>query len=241
MKKSELNSDPDLSIPILPVICEQCRAAGMAGDEKFAGIPDILDFEPVPRRARADGWKPEHQRAFIAALAITGSPRQAARTIGKHEFGAQGLRQARGGRGFAAAWDAAMDIARDREFARIHGNLKELADQAANAEPVFTAEGAEDETAAAGGYDDAEIEAMRERILNKVRRLEDRTLRDLCDTPEKRAAWELLHGPREWGENGASPPPAESESTERSEPPSSAPSLLGEGDHLKDGGGVPSP
>ena len=133
MKKTELNPDPDLSIPILPVICEQCRLQGMAGDENFAGIPDILGFDPVPRRARADGWKPEHQRAFIAALAITGSPRQAARTIGKHEFGAQSLRQARGGRGFAAAWDAALDIARDREFARIHGNLGDLADQARSA------------------------------------------------------------------------------------------------------------
>ena len=43
----------------------------MAGDETFSGSPDILSFEPVPRRARADGWSPEHQRAFIAALAIS--------------------------------------------------------------------------------------------------------------------------------------------------------------------------
>ena len=55
MKKSELNPDPDLTLPTIPVICDQCRASGMAGDEAFSGIPDILSFEPVPRRARADG------------------------------------------------------------------------------------------------------------------------------------------------------------------------------------------
>jgi hypothetical protein len=85
MNKSELNPDPDLTVPAVPVICDKCRAEGMAGDEAFSGVPEILDFEPVPRRARADGWRPEHQRAFIAALAITGSPRQAARAVGKHD------------------------------------------------------------------------------------------------------------------------------------------------------------
>jgi hypothetical protein len=56
----------------------------MAGDEAISAIPDLLNFDPVPRRARADGWTAEHQRAFIAALAVTGSARQAARAIGKH-------------------------------------------------------------------------------------------------------------------------------------------------------------
>ena len=123
MRTSELNPNPDLSIPALPVVCERCKAEGAAGDDAFAGIPDILAFDPVPRRARADGWRPEHQRAFIAALAITGSPRAAARVIGKHEFGAQSLRKARGGKSFAEAWDAAIDLAREREFARLRENL----------------------------------------------------------------------------------------------------------------------
>src|SRR6478672_7469481 len=73
MNKSQLNPAPDLTIPAIPVICDECRETGMAGDGRFAGVPDILDFEPVPRRARSDGWKPEHQRAFIPDLAITGS------------------------------------------------------------------------------------------------------------------------------------------------------------------------
>ena len=126
MHKSELAANPDLTVATIPVICDKCRETGLAGDEAFSAIPDILNFTPVPRRARADGWKEEHQRAYIAALAITGSPRQAARAIGKHQFGAEQLRNARGGRDFAAAWDAAIDLAREREAFRIHENLAGL-------------------------------------------------------------------------------------------------------------------
>jgi hypothetical protein len=110
----------------IPVICDRCRAEGLAGFDGFAGISDILDFDPVPRRPHADGWTPELQRAFIAALAVTGAPSRAARAIGKHAFGAEQLRKARGGRSFAAAWDAALDIYRERERHRLHDNLAEL-------------------------------------------------------------------------------------------------------------------
>ncbi len=111
----------------IPVICDRCRAEGSAGGDGFADIRDLLAFEPVQRRAHVNNWTAGHQRAFIAALAITGSPRQAARAIGRHAFGAERLRTHRGGRSFAAAWDAAMELARDREVARIHANLSELA------------------------------------------------------------------------------------------------------------------
>ena len=121
-------SDP-IPIPVIPVICDRCRAEGAAGDGSFSGIAEILDFEPVPRRARADGWGPDYQRAFIAALAITGAPPRAARAIGKHAFGAEQLRKAKGGRSFAAAWDAALDIYRDRELARLKDNLADLASE----------------------------------------------------------------------------------------------------------------
>lgn len=109
---------PPAPQPAIPVVCDTCRASGIAGEGPFAAIPDILEFEPVPRRAHANGWSPEHQRAFIAALAITGSPRQAARHVGRAQFGAEQLRSAKGGRSFAAAWDAALELARDRELAR---------------------------------------------------------------------------------------------------------------------------
>jgi hypothetical protein len=193
MKTSELNPNPDLSIPALPVICERCKAEGAAGDDAFSGIPDILAFEPVPRRARADGWKPEHQRAFIAALAITGSPRVAARTIGKHEFGAQQLRKARGGRSFAEAWDAALDLAREREFARIRENLGELAGDTEGALARIDPD----------SYDDGEAERLEhEEVLDHIRMrlLGARRLYlfEIGADPQARAAWEVLCGPVDW-------------------------------------------
>ena len=195
MNKSELNPDPDLSVPAIPVICDKCRAEGMAGDEAFSGVPDLLDFEPVQRRARSDGWKPEHQRAFIAALALTGSPRQAARTIGKHEFGAQRLRQARGGRSFAAAWDAAEDLYRERERERIHANLKDLADQRDDSPSPLAGEGRGE------GDEDSptrELDEARDRILKRVERIQRDYLLEIRRDPEQRRAYEILNGPVDW-------------------------------------------
>jgi hypothetical protein len=111
----------------LPVVCDKCGAEGAAGDDAFAGIPDILAFDPVPRRAHDKLWDAETQRAFIAALAVSGSPVRAARSIGRHALGAEKLRKARGARSFNEAWEAAMDIARERELVRLHGKLDQLA------------------------------------------------------------------------------------------------------------------
>ena len=193
MRTSELNPNPDLSIPALPVVCERCKAEGAAGDDAFAGIPDILAFDPVPRRARADGWRPEHQRAFIAALAITGSPRAAARVIGKHEFGAQSLRKARGGKSFAEAWDAAIDLAREREFARLRENLGELATGTESALARLDPDGYEDGEAERREHEHAQHN-MRQRLLS-ARRL---YLAEIHSDPRKRRAWEALCGKVDW-------------------------------------------
>jgi hypothetical protein len=40
--------------------------------------PPLPEFSPVPRRYRHDGWTPERQKAFIEALADTGSVSRAA-------------------------------------------------------------------------------------------------------------------------------------------------------------------
>jgi hypothetical protein len=113
----------------IPVICDRCRAEGHAGEDPFAAIADLLEFEPVKRRAHVNNWTAEHQRAFIAALATTGSPRQAAAALGRHAFGAEQLRKVAGGRGFAAAWDAALELYRERERVRIRDNLAALVEQ----------------------------------------------------------------------------------------------------------------
>jgi hypothetical protein len=111
-----------MTVPI-PVICDRCRAEGVAGEAQFADFGDLLDFEPVPRRPRADGWTPELQRAFIAALAVTGSPRRGARAVGKAQYGAEQLRKAKGAEGFNAAWDRAMALAAEKGRHRLAAGI----------------------------------------------------------------------------------------------------------------------
>lgn len=68
----------------------------------------IPDFTPVPRKYRFDGWTAERQRAFIAALADTGSVRAACKRINMASVGAYQLRRAPGAESFAEAWEAAL-------------------------------------------------------------------------------------------------------------------------------------
>jgi hypothetical protein len=74
----------------------------------MAESPPPPDFTPVPVRARRDGWTPERQRRFIAALAQTRSVTRAAGAVGMTREGAYQLRGRAGAAGFAAAWDAVL-------------------------------------------------------------------------------------------------------------------------------------
>ena len=70
-----------------------------------------LTFTPVPRRRdRSNGWKPEVQHRFIAALAETGSVKAACRRVRRTDCGAYALRNHPAGASFRAAWDAAADL-----------------------------------------------------------------------------------------------------------------------------------
>jgi hypothetical protein len=87
-----------------------------------------LEFTPVPRRYRHDGWTPERQRAFIAALAETGCVERAARMVNIAQTNCYELRRAPGAESFRRAWDAALDFAlpklKDVAFQRaIEGEL----------------------------------------------------------------------------------------------------------------------
>lgn len=72
--------------------------------------PPIPEFTPVPRKYRHDGWTPERQRAFIDALAETGSVGRAARRLNMSAEGAYYLRRQPGAESFRAAWTAAIDF-----------------------------------------------------------------------------------------------------------------------------------
>jgi hypothetical protein len=76
-------------------------------------MPESFAFTPVPRRfQRKDGWSEERQRGFIAALMEGLDPEKAAQSQGLTGSGAYQLRKAAGGESFAAAWDAAVALAR---------------------------------------------------------------------------------------------------------------------------------
>ncbi|HEX8308110.1 MAG TPA: hypothetical protein VF645_06785 [Allosphingosinicella sp.] len=90
--------------------------------------PGLLDFTPVPRRYRHDGWTPDRQKAFIGALAVTGCVERAARMVNIAQTNCYELRRAPGAEGFRRAWDAALDFAvpklKDIAFQRaIEGEL----------------------------------------------------------------------------------------------------------------------
>lgn len=93
-------------------------------DDPLLGFRPFL--HPCPRR---NSITPDRQRAFIAALAASGSVRQAARAIGASVEALYNLRARGGAEGFAEAWEKAIDlgIARleDTALARaIEGELR---------------------------------------------------------------------------------------------------------------------
>jgi hypothetical protein len=121
----------------IPVICDRCRAQASAGEDPFTAIADSLAFEPVKRnRERVNGWSPDRQRAFIAALVLTGSPKQAAEAVERNAAGVDKLKQAADGASFAAACDAAIALHRERERFRLDQALTALARPAPPSPPL---------------------------------------------------------------------------------------------------------
>ena len=72
---------------------------------------ELPAFTPVPRRCeRHDGWTPERQQRFIAALADTGSVAAACKAVNMSTVGAYHLRRQPGAESLRAAWAAAIDL-----------------------------------------------------------------------------------------------------------------------------------
>lgn len=72
--------------------------------------PPLPDFTPVPRKYRHNGWTPERRRAFIAALADTGSVGRAAAMVKMARANCYTLRRAAGAESFRRAWAAARRV-----------------------------------------------------------------------------------------------------------------------------------
>ena len=108
---------------------------GAATDEPASSL---IPFEPVPVRARHDGWTPQKQREFVEALADTGVVREAAARVGMTEQSAWRLRRRADARAFdlvceaalrpgarrlhAIAWERAIEGTIKRHY--YHGELK---------------------------------------------------------------------------------------------------------------------
>lgn len=71
-------------------------------------------FEPVPLRARHDGWSPQKQRDFVAALAECGCVADACRRVGMSTEAAYRLRARDDAGDFRRVWAEALDAAVDR-------------------------------------------------------------------------------------------------------------------------------
>ena len=178
----------------IPVICDRCRQSGLAGDADFSHLGDLLEFEPVPRKTkRADGWSPERQRAFIAALSATGSKRQAAQAIGMAAFGVDQMLKSEGSDGFKAAFDRAMAIADRNGSMKIAQGVADAAARNAEMTPPSRLRGlpSEPEPESPTDLQRRGEEAM-ESIGAKLIRCRRLLLQEISTCPGKRAAFEIL-------------------------------------------------
>lgn len=74
-----------------------------------------LSFTPVPlARKRHDGWSPDRQQRFLAALHAMGVVATAAKSVGMSGRSAYRLRNRPEAASFAAAWDKLLAESRDR-------------------------------------------------------------------------------------------------------------------------------
>ena len=159
----------------IPVICDRCRATGQSGEADFPHLGDLLDFAPVPRKtARVDGWSADKQRAFIAAVAATGSKRRAAMSLGMAPYGIDQLLKAEGNDGFKAAYDRALAIAKANGSMKIAQGVADAAARNAQLTPpsrlrgLDPAEPEEDEEEYSDEAKMEMIEALADKFLRKV-------------------------------------------------------------------------
>lgn len=86
------------------------RLAALLDADEWAA----LAFDPVPVKARHDGWTPARQRGFIARLALSGCICASARAVGKTKKAVYLLRDRPGAASFARAYELALSWGKSR-------------------------------------------------------------------------------------------------------------------------------
>jgi len=193
----QLAIDPESDIPSF---------AGLAADPEIA---PLLDFTPVARKVeRPDGWTAELQRELIARIAHTGSPGAAVDQMDKNLSGAKHLYRADGADSFRAAWKAAIALGAERKAmeraAAIAGRPVEVPGierpRKAQSPPPLPGQILNEH----GEWEDEESVHQRagdarDSISNKLRQARRLYLSEICRSPGKRAASEILTGlPVDW-------------------------------------------
>lgn len=193
----------------------------------------LLDFEPVPRKnILIRGWTPKKQRGFIAALRESGSVRLSTAEVGMGYEGVYKLRHAPGAESFARAWDEAVSIgARRVRDVFIDQNIHGIPERVVIGKDVVVERRRFNHrsmiwllqhhlphdypggsTTHRGGWgarrqhwerEEPDMEEVKDEILRKVEAIGRAKMREIAADPEKRAAWELLNGPRDWSADSA--------------------------------------
>ena len=106
----------------------QAAAAPESGITDDPEILALLDFDPVPRRAKKQGgWSAKMQRLFIAKLAVHGSPGKACDELGMYRSGIDKVFKSAGAESFRAAWAAAVELADRRRIERVAAGHADVA------------------------------------------------------------------------------------------------------------------
>jgi hypothetical protein len=169
-------------------------------------IAALLDFEPVPRQIDVKGgWTPELQRAFIARLAVHGSPGRACEELGKNRTGITKLYRSPHGASFRAAWDGAIALAKRRqaeqapaiEFVSPGTKAPSLDHRRRLLTSVAHGALPGQMRNEFGEWEDEEsiqrrVEDARESITMKLLRARRLYLQEICGNAGKRAAFEIL-------------------------------------------------
>ena len=173
--------------------------AELAADPEIAGL---LEFEPVPRkRAVEGGWTPALQQELVARLADGGSPGGACKHMGKDHTGLMKVYHNPAAASFRRSWHPAIALYRERREASLpEGPAAALRAPSVDHRRKYAAPLPDDfdpfPLAGAGEQDD---EAIRERIGDKLRNARRLYLAEICTSPGKRAAFEILtHLPIDW-------------------------------------------
>lgn len=179
-------------------------------------------FAPVPRKNTVThGWTPAKQRAFVEALAASGSVRLATEAVGMSHCGVYKLRHAPEAEDLARAWDAAVElgarrvrdvlidqaihgipervlIGKDTVALRRRFNHRTMIRVLQHHLPDLYPSGSTTHRRGWREPPKPSFDDVSDKLLPQLDALKRSRMRAIAADPAKRAAYELLNGPTKW-------------------------------------------